>query len=161
MESTIQYPATDNAGQMNDALNDYRCEIVTSAAPREAFAKIARVSEWWAKHFEGSAGELNDTFTIRWGETFVTFLVTECEPQVRAEWTVTDCFLPWLSDKQEWTGTKAVWQISQSDGSTRISFAHIGLVSGIECYESCVKGWDQYVKGSLLAFLNDGTGSPG
>jgi hypothetical protein len=37
---------------------------------------------------------------------------------------------------------------------------HIGLVPEIECYTSCVKGWDQYVKGSLFKLLTEGKGLP-
>ena len=44
--------------------------------------------------------------------------------------------------------------------STQISFTHVGLVPEVECYDMCVKGWDQYVKGSLFKLITEGTGQP-
>ena len=140
---------------------DYRCEITAPVAAKKAFETIGRVSEWWATNFEGRAQRLNDEFTVRWGETFVTFRVTEFVPNAMVAWTVTDCYLGWLKDKTEWTGTKAVWQLSEKDHATTIQFAHMGLVPAVECYGMCVKGWDQYVKGSLLQLLTGHTGQPG
>ena len=47
--------------------------------------------------------------------------------------------------------------------TTRSLFAcaHMGLLPAVEYYESCVKGWDQYVKGSLLQLLTENIGQPG
>ena len=53
--------------------HDYTCSIQTSASAEEAYDKIARVSEWWAKNFKGSARNPGDAFTVRFGETFVDF----------------------------------------------------------------------------------------
>ena len=140
---------------------DYRCEITAPVTAKDAFEKIARVSDWWAKNVEGHTQHLNDVFTIRWGETFVTFRITEFVPNAKIVWAVTDCYLGWLVDKTEWTGTKAVFELSETDQATTIHFAHEGLLPAVECYESCVKGWDQYVKGSLLQLLTGNPGQPG
>ena len=53
-----------------------------------------------------------------------------------------------------------IFEISINDNKTQISFTHIGLVPEIECYDMCVKGWNQYVKGSLLNLITDGEGQP-
>ncbi len=140
---------------------DYHCEITAPVTAKEAFETIGRVSEWWATTFEGSAQRLDDAFTVRFGATFVTFRVTEIAPNAKAVWTVTDCYLHWLKDKTEWTGTKAVWNLSEKDRATTIRFAHVGLLPAVECYEMCVKGWDQYVKSSLLQLLTENKGQPG
>ncbi len=52
------------------------------------------------------------------------------------------------------------FEISTKDNSTQIHFTHIGLVPEVECYDMCVKGWDQYVKGSLLKLITEGKGQP-
>ena len=52
------------------------------------------------------------------------------------------------------------FEISTRDNKTQISFTHIGLVPEVECYDMCVKGWDQYVKGSLLELITVGKGQP-
>ncbi|MGH7656041.1 MAG: SRPBCC domain-containing protein [Gemmatimonadaceae bacterium] len=140
---------------------DYRCEISAPVSAKQAFDKIGRVSEWWKTDSEEPRGQVGDVFTVRFGaDTFVTFRVSELTPGVSTAWDVTDCYLSWLKDKTEWTGTKAVWKVSEKDHVTTIQFAHIGLVPVVECYDMCVKGWDQYVKGSLLALLTLGKGQP-
>lgn len=139
---------------------NYRCEFTANVTAKEAFKGISRVSEWWAKNFEGSAQNLNDVFTVRFGETFVTFKLTEVIPDAKVVWTITDCYLHWLKDKTEWTNTKVVWEISEKNKSTEINFTHVGLVPEIECYEACIKGWDEYVKGSLPKLLTENKGLP-
>ena len=64
---------------------------------------------------------------------------------------MTDCNLHWLKDKKEWKGTDAVWEVSRNNGTTvTAQMTHIGLVSGIECYDECKKGWNFYLGESLL-----------
>ncbi|MEO7083983.1 MAG: SRPBCC domain-containing protein [Gemmatimonadaceae bacterium] len=139
----------------------YHCEIAAPVTAAEAFDKITRVGEWWVTKFEGRARALNDVFTVRFGgESFVTFRVTGVVPNVEAVWTVTDCYLGMLKDRTEWTGTTVVWMITESDRETRIQFAHVGIMPAVECYEMCVKGWDQYVKGSLFQLLTENMGQP-
>ena len=75
-------------------------------------------------------------------------------------WQVTDSYLDWLTDKMEWQNTKMSFEISTKDNSTQINFTHIGLVPEVECYNDCVKGWDQYIKGSLLKLITEGKGQP-
>lgn len=140
---------------------DYRCEITVPVSAPEAFDKIGRVAAWWKTGSEEPAGRLGDVFTVRFGaEAFVTFRVTEFDPTAAVAWTVTDCYLSWLKDKTEWTGTTVVWNVAETDEGTTIRFAHVGLVPTVECYDMCVKGWDQYVKGSLRKLLTEGVGEP-
>lgn len=160
MDRTATIAATAPRTSIASVRDDYHCEIAAPVTASAAFAAIARVSDWWAKNFEGRAEQLNDAFTVRWGETFVTFRITEIVPNAKVVWTVTDCHLGFLKDTTEWTGTAAVFEVAQSGDRTTIQFAHLGLVPAIECYEACEKGWDQHVKGSLLALLSTGTGHP-
>jgi hypothetical protein len=37
---------------------------------------------------------------------------------------------------------------------------HIGLNAGVECFEDCTKGWNHYVKVSLLKLIEEGKGEP-
>ncbi len=73
---------------------------------------------------------------------------------------VTDCFLPWFADKTEWTNTKMSFDISTHEDTTQVTFTHIGLVPEVECYDMCIKGWDQYIKGSLFKLITEGEGQP-
>jgi hypothetical protein len=110
---------------------------------------------------EGPSEKLDDIFKVNFGgDAFVTQQLIEVVPNNKVVWLVTDCYLPWFKDKTEWTNTKISFDISTENNSTTMHFTHIGLVPGVECYDSCVKGWDQYVKGSLLKLITEGEGQP-
>jgi len=139
---------------------DYHCSITVAVTAREAEKKINQVSAWWAKNMDGKAEKLDDQFTVRFGETFVKFRISEYIPGKKVVWLVTDCLLHWQNDKTEWTNTQAIWELSENKGTTQINFTHQGLVPEVECYSNCVKGWDQHIKGSLHTFLAGGMGQP-
>ena len=139
---------------------NYHGSISTQIAPKEAFDKIARVSEWWATNFQGKSRNLNDIFTVRFGDTFVTFKIVEAVPDKKVVWQVTDSYLSWLNDKTEWNGTQIVWEISSHNHATQVEMTHVGLVPGIECYDDCKVGWDSYIEKSLSKFLAENKGRP-
>ena len=140
---------------------DYNAVITVNKTAKEALNSINKVKDWWIANTEGSAQNLNDVFTIHFsGDSFVTFKVVEFEAGKKAVWLVTDCYLPWFKDKAEWTNTKTNWELTEQNGTTQISFTHVGLTPEVECYDMCVKGWDFYVKTSLLKLINEGKGQP-
>ncbi len=94
---------------------DYQGVILVDNSLTAAFESIASgVNEWWAVNFEGSSQNMDDVFTVRFGETFVTFKVTEFIPDQKIEWTVIDCYLPWLQDKKEWNDTRILFKFEQN-----------------------------------------------
>jgi hypothetical protein len=82
-------------------MQDYTSSITAKISANEAFDRIAHISDWWTAGVQGSSRNLGDQFTVRWGETFVTFKVTELVPGKRAVWLVTDCNLNFIADKTE------------------------------------------------------------
>ena len=139
---------------------DYTASILVKATANKAFKSINHVTAWWTENLEGSSEKQNDVFTIHFGETFVTMKIVESVPDKKVIWNVTDCYIPWLSDKKEWKDTRMVFEISAEGDSTSIQFTHVGLEPQVECYDNCVKGWDQYFKGSLAKLINEGLGLP-
>ena len=140
---------------------DYSSSITANVSANAAFKGICRVSEWWVKNTEGSTQNLNDVFIIRFSaDAYVTFKITEMVADKKIVWQVTDCYLPFLKDKTEWTNTKVVFKISNKNNLTQIDFTHVGLAPGIECYDMCIKGWDEYIKGSLPKLLSENKGKP-
>ena len=139
---------------------DYTATILVRATANEAFKCINHVAAWWTENIEGSSEKLNDVFTIHFGEAFVTMKIVESVSDKKVVWDVSDCYLHWLADKKEWKDTKIVFEISAEGDSTRIQFTHVGLTPQVECYDSCVKGWDQYIKDSLAKLINEGMGLP-
>ena len=139
---------------------NYSCSLTANTTASQATKGISNVCGWWAKNFEGSAQKAGDIFTVRFGETFVTFTVAELIPGKKIVWHVKDCFLHWQNDKTEWTGTDVVFDIAEKNNATQINFTHIGLVPEVECYQTCIKGWHQYVKESLPKLLMEHKGLP-
>ena len=139
---------------------DFSTSISVTSNPKQAFEKIARVGDWWAKSFTGKAMNVDDEFRIEFGSTWVNFKITEALPDEKIVWYVTDSYLPWLNDKSEWNNTSISWEISKQDASSTIKMKHVGLVPGIECYENCEKGWTRFVTVSLRKFISEGVGLP-
>ena len=144
---------------MND--QNYSATLTVSQSANEVYNKINSVSKWWSENLEGNSENLDDVFTIDFGnENFVTHKLIEVIANKKVVWLVTDCYLSWLKDKTEWTNTKMSFEIATQGNSTELRFTHIGLVPQVECYEMCVKGWDQYVKGSLFKLITEAEGTP-
>lgn len=139
---------------------NYTCQIEAGVSAKEAFDGINRVSNWWTANLEGSSQKLNDVFTTHFGDTFTTMRITESIAGKKVTWLVTNCYLAWLKDKHEWTGTEITFDISSNGNTTAIKMTHVGLVPEVECYTDCEKGWNFYIKESLLKLLIEGNGRP-
>jgi len=142
------------------ANKDFHRAITVNASAEKAIKQISQVNLWWAKNFTGSSEKLNDTFTVRFGETFVDFVVSEFVPNKKVVWKVTDCNLHWIKAKKEWKDTEVVFELSSEKNKTKIDFTHNGLVPGVECYNDCEAGWNGHITNSLVNYINEGKGVP-
>lgn len=137
-------------------------DFANSATAHEAFECINNVTGWWTTNLEGSSKEIGNEFTVRFGDVhYSKQKLVEVVPDEKVVWLVTDSKLNFIKDKQEWTNTTISFEIARDNHKTRIDFKHMGLVPEIECYNSCTKAWDRYIKGSLLPLLVEGKGTPG
>jgi len=139
---------------------NYTGRIEAAITAEAAFEGINRVCDWWTANLEGSSERLSDVFITHFRDTFTTMKITESVPGKKITWLVTDCYLAWLKDKHEWTGTEIKIEISSTGSSTAIDMTHVGLVPEVECYNDCEKGWNFYIKESLRKLLTEGTGRP-
>jgi hypothetical protein len=139
---------------------DYHASINADVTPQEAFEGINNVSAWWARKVKGSTNKLNDTFRVDFGQTFVTFQITEFVPNKKIVWNVIDCNLHWIKEKKEWKNTTVVFEISKEGNTTKIDMTHIGLVPGVECYDNCEAGWNEHFGESLFKYLTQHQGMP-
>ncbi len=145
---------------MEITTTDFATTILVDQTSQQAFNVINDVRGWWTTVFEGSTKKVNDVFTVRFGETYITSKVIELVADKKIAWQVIDCHKHWLKDKKEWMDTQMSWEISTKADKTQITFTHIGLVPGIECYNGCEKAWNFYINESLFKLLTEGKGKP-
>jgi hypothetical protein len=138
---------------------NFQTSISAKISPSGAIKRISKVPEWWGINFWGHAKNLNDKFVIKMGgDSFVDFTVSELIPGKRVAWLVTDCYMPWYSDKKEWANTKLIFDLAEHDGVTTLNFTHEGLTPEVECYKDCEIGWTHWIRTSLLSYFTTGEG---
>jgi hypothetical protein len=140
---------------------NFNITFVVDQSASEVFDAVSNISKWWTENVKGNALTLNDEFTVQFEDMhFSKQRLIEVVPNKKAVWLVTDSKLSWLKNKQEWTGTKIVFEIYNLDNSTQLKFTHIGLNPEVECYHDCSNAWSQYIRSSLFNLITTGKGSP-
>ncbi|HMH58141.1 MAG TPA: SRPBCC domain-containing protein [Galbitalea sp.] len=130
-------------------------------SPDEVFAAINNVRSWWTGEVDGDADRIGDEFTYRYEDIHrSTQKVTELVPGKRVVWHVTDAYLSFVKDKDEWVGTDIVFDITEQGDHTEVRFTHVGLVPEVECYDQCTPAWGFYIAGSLRSLITTGQGLP-
>ncbi|MCC8424573.1 SRPBCC domain-containing protein [Mucilaginibacter sp. UR6-11] len=139
--------------------NDFNSSISAKISADEAIKKISKVPEWWGITFSGSAEKQKDHFIVKMGgDSFFNFTVAELVPGKRVVWLVTDCNMPWYSDKKEWADTKLIFDVIENNGITDLAFTHEGLTPDVECYKDCAPGWTHWIKTSLFSYFTTDKG---
>jgi hypothetical protein len=139
--------------------NSFKSSIIVPAGAAEVMGKISRVPEWWGISFTGKAGKKGEEFLVKMGEeAFFNMTVTEFLPGKRMVWQVGDCYMPWYTDKTEWSDTRLIFELDEKDGKTTVTFTHDGLTPQRECYKDCDPGWTHWIKTSLFSYLTTGKG---
>jgi hypothetical protein len=139
---------------------DYSASITANLTAAATAKRINRVADWWTASFTGASEKIGDAFSVRWGETFVDFVVVDYVPVKKIVWRVTDCNLPFVEDKKEWKNTEVVFDISSHGGATTVTMTHFGLEPGVECFEACSTGWNFFITESLQNLLSENQGMP-
>jgi hypothetical protein len=139
--------------------NNFSSSISAKISADEAMKKISHVPEWWGVTFTGDSERQGDKFTVKMtGDSYFNFTVTELKPGKRVVWLVTECHMPWYSDKTEWTNTRLIFDLDEHNGATDVRFTHEGLTPAVECYKDCESGWTHWIKTSLFSYLATGKG---
>lgn len=140
---------------------DLTFSFTVDETPDEVFAAINDVRAWWSGEITGDTDRLGGEFTYRYQDIHrSTQRITEWVPGKRVAWHVTDSYLSFVKDKDEWNGTDVVFEISRKGKKTELRFTHLGLTPKVECYEGCSDGWGYYITESLLPFITTGKGAP-
>ncbi len=137
----------------------FRTSFTVDQSPDEVFRAVVDVPRWWTGEFEGSAARLGDEFVYRYADLhFSRQKVTEFDPGRTVVWRVEEAKLSFTEDPAEWTGTEIAFRIDRQDGRTVLTFEHVGLVPGVECFDQCSSAWGFFVNGSLQRLVTTGEG---
>jgi uncharacterized protein YndB with AHSA1/START domain len=138
---------------------NFQSTISVPQSPEEVFAAILNPKKWWTGDVQGSADQIGDEFSYRYGDVhYSKQKVTELVPGRKVTWRVVDSHLSGPEDPNEWTGTEIIFEIEPQDGHTDLRFSHRGLVPEFECFDSCSSAWGFYVNGSLRRLITTGEG---
>lgn len=139
----------------------YTTSFLVDQSPEEVFNAVTNVRGWWSEDITGGTAKQDDEFEFEVkGVHHSKQKLVEVVPNKRVVWLVTEATMTFLKDQHEWEGTKVVFDITEEDGKTKLTFTHEGLVPHIECYKFCMPAWDQYINGSLQKLITGGKGTP-
>jgi len=135
--------------------------IEVAKSPQYVFRSITNdVAKWWGgKDLQGSSKKLNDEFINHHpGAHYSKQKLVEVVPNKKVVWLVTESKLNFIKKKNEWTGTKISFEISEINNKTQVRFTHEGLVNEIECYDACSNAWSALIQQSLFSLITTGKG---
>ena len=141
---------------------NFTTTLIVDQTPEEVFDAIRDVRNWWSGYYseeiKGDTEKLNDEFSFRAGPGvhYSKQKLIEVIPNKKVVWLITESELSFLKKKDEWTGTKVIFDISAKDNKTQLTFTHDGLNPNVECYNACAPAWSQYVQNKLLPLIISG-----
>lgn len=137
--------------------SDFTTTIQVDQTPMEAFDAINNPRAWWPGEIKGNTKKLDDEFTYRYKDMhFSKQKLIEVVPGKKVVWLVTDSSLNFIEDKNEWTGTKIIFEISEKNNQTQVRFTHQGLVPQSECFGACSNAWSDIVNDGLSSLIATG-----
>ena len=156
---------------------DFTTTIVVSQTPKDVFNAINNPRGWWSEEIEGSTDKLNDVFNYHFEDIHrCQIKLIESISDKKIVWYVMDNYfkagifdgashqLPandkFTKDQIEWTGTKIIFEIFETENKTQMRFTHLGLVPEYECFDVCTNSWNHYIRQSLLGLITTGKGQP-
>ena len=146
---------------MHSGNQSFTTNFTVDQSPHQVFKAITNVKGWWSKNISGDTQNQNDEFVFDVpGVHYSKQRLIEVIPDKKIVWLVTEANMTFLKQPDEWVGTKIIFEISQENGKTKLTFTHEGLVPEIECYMACMPAWTQYIERSLYQLVVTGIGDP-
>jgi hypothetical protein len=141
--------------------SNFTTSIVVDQTPQKVFNAINNVSGWWSENILGRTVNPGDEFIYNYKDVHVCKIkITESIPGKKVVWLVLENLFNFTKDKNEWNGNRIVFDITEKDGKTQMTFTQIGLVPEYECYSVCQDAWTSYIQGSLKNLITTGKGKP-
>ena len=142
--------------------DSFSTSFLVDQTPEEVFDAVNNVRGWWTGEIRGRSAKPGDVFTFRYQDVHRSKQkLVEVVPGKKVVWLIEDAHLAFARDKEEWTGTRVVFDIARKGRKTELRFTHDGLVPEFECFDACSEGWDFYVNTSLKSLITTGKASPG
>jgi len=135
---------------------DFTTTIIVEQTPKQVFDAINNPQAWWSGEITGNTGKLGDEFTYRYKELHMSKQrIVEMIPGKKVVWLVTDSQLN-FAQKDEWTNTKIIFEITNLGSQTQVKFTHVGLIPNIECFNDCSNAWGQLILQGLFRLITKG-----
>ncbi len=155
--NSSEKPQTDDERKLSTA--GFTTTFFVDQTPHEVFLAINNVRGWWQGEIEGGTDKLNDEFAYHMKEFhYSKQKLVEVIPDKRVVWSVTESQLSFIKEKDEWTNTRVIFEITEINYKTQVRFTHIGLIPAIECYDACSNAWQQLIQESLVSLITTGKG---
>jgi uncharacterized protein YndB with AHSA1/START domain len=144
----------------------YHCEVRYQAPIEKVYEAITEekgLKHWWTPDCTVSFPTVGAQSTFRFNTTYNVMRIKELVPHKKVVW---ECIEQYHGEQKftrtdEWVGTEIIFHlIKNSDDNTELHFIHRGLTQKLECFTLCQKGWNYFLKDSLKAYLETGTGKP-
>jgi hypothetical protein len=148
-------------GEQDMKNQNYSISFAVDQSPEQVFNAINNVRGWWSEEIEGNIDKLGDEFTYHYNDVHhCKMRLIEVIPHKKVVWLVVDNYFNFTEDKNEWKGTKIIFEISKKRDQSEIRFTHWGLVPEYECFNVCSNAWSSYMNGSLRSLITTGKGKP-
>jgi len=142
-------------------MKNYTTSFTVKNSPEEVFNAITRVRDWWSRDIICGTAKQGDEFVFEVPDVHKSVQkLMEVVPGKRVVWLVTEANMTFIKKADEWTGTKVIFDITEENDGTKLTFTHEGLVPEAECYKFCTPAWEQYIDGSLKKLITTGKGAP-
>jgi hypothetical protein len=143
------------------SIPDFTTSILADQTPAVAFNAINNVRGWWSEEIEGSTDKLNDEFNYHYEDVHrCKMKLIEVIPNKKVVWLVLENYFKFTKDKNEWTGNRIIFEITEQGNKTQIRMTQIGLVPQYECFDICRDAWTNYIQNSLRNLITTGKGMP-
>ena len=138
---------------------NFTMSFTVDHSAEEVFKAITNVRGWWTGDIDGDADAPGAEFTYRYADLhYSRQKVTDLVPDRKVVWRVTEAHLAFVEDPGEWAGTDISFEIVPQGAQTEVRFAHEGLRSDFECFQTCSNAWGFFVNGSLRRLITTGEG---
>ncbi|WP_165396076.1 SRPBCC domain-containing protein [Flavobacterium sp. J27] len=129
----------------------------SSKSAAAIFQIVSNPKKWWsglfAEEIEGQSEQIGDEFSFQAGNGahFSVQKLIDRVPNQKIVWLVTQSYLSFLDQKDEWNETQISFELKETGNQTLVTFTHNGLIPEIACYEQCSNAWSQYLQNLKVA----------